>query len=69
VRVCGSCDRRAVWPEVPWLAAGGRHGSWYVRLELTAGLDGRRRRIRRGGYPCRKAALEVLGPAAGPASQ
>ena len=32
-----------------------------MRLELPAGLDGRRRRIRRGGYPTRKAALEVLG--------
>jgi integrase len=31
-----------------------------VRLELPAGLDGHRRRIRRGGYPSRKAALEVL---------
>src|SRR5712691_8628425 len=39
---------------------GGRHGSWYVRLELPAGLDGRRRRIRRGGYPSRKAAAAVL---------
>ena len=44
----------------PRLGAGGRHGSWYVRLELPGGLDGRRRRIRRGGYPSRKAALEVL---------
>ena len=44
----------------PRLAAGGRHGSWYVRLELPAGMDGHRRRIRRGGYPSRKAALEVL---------
>ena len=40
--------------------AGSRHGSWYVRLELPGGLDGQRRRIRRGGYPSRKAALEVL---------
>src|SRR6266705_3322445 len=40
--------------------AGGRHGSWYVRLELPAGLDGHRRRIRRGGYPSRKAAAAVL---------
>lgn len=32
-----------------------------MRLELPGGLDGRRRRIRRGGYPSRKAALEVLG--------
>src|SRR5262249_26466068 len=45
----------------PGLAAGGRHGGWYVGLELPAGLDGRRRRIRRGGYPSRKAALDVLG--------
>ncbi|HUZ34729.1 MAG TPA: hypothetical protein VMV17_00205 [Streptosporangiaceae bacterium] len=40
--------------------AGGRHGSWYVRLELPAGLDGRRRRIRRGGYSSRKATAAVL---------
>jgi hypothetical protein len=48
----------------PRLAAGGRHGSWYVRLELPGGPGGpggRRRRIRRGGYPSRKAAVEVLG--------
>jgi integrase len=44
----------------PRLAAGGRHGSWYVRLELPGGLDGHRRRIRRGGYPSRKAAAAVL---------
>jgi len=40
--------------------AGGRDGSWYVRLELPAGLDGRRRQIRRGGYPSRAAAVAVL---------
>ena len=31
-----------------------------MRLELPAGLDGHRRRIRRGGYPSRKAAVAVL---------
>jgi integrase len=31
-----------------------------VRLELPAGLDGHRRRVRRGGYPTRQAALAVL---------
>jgi len=31
-----------------------------MRLELPAGLDGRRRRVRRGGYPSRKAAMAVL---------
>ena len=29
------------------------HGSWYLSLELPAGRDGRRRRIRRGGFPAR----------------
>jgi integrase len=36
------------------------HGSWYLSLELPAGLDGHRRRIRRGGYPTRKAAEKAL---------
>jgi hypothetical protein len=36
------------------------HGSWYLSLELPAGLDGRRRRIRRGGFPTRKAAARAL---------
>jgi hypothetical protein len=44
----------------PRLAAGGRHGSWYVRLELPGGPDGHRRRVRRGGYSSRKAAAAVL---------
>ena len=29
------------------------HGSWYLSLELPAGPDARRRRIRRGGFPAR----------------
>jgi hypothetical protein len=63
-RRCGCVDSvtgRQYGTRCPRLASGGRHGSWYVRLELPAGVDGRRRRIRRGGYPSRKAALEVLG--------
>ena len=63
-RRCGCTDPvagRQYGSRCPRLAAGGRHGSWYVRLELPGGLDGRRRRIRRGGYPTRKAALDVLG--------
>ena len=63
-RRCGCTDPvtgRQFGRACPRLAAGGRHGSWYVRLELSAGLDGRRRRIRRGGYPSRKAAQDVLG--------
>ena len=54
VRVCRSGHRTAVRPGLP------AHGSWYVRLELPAGLDGHRRRIRRGGYPSRQAATAVL---------
>jgi len=63
-RRCGCTDpvtgrQYGTW--CPRLAAGGRHGSWHVRLELSAGLDARRRRrIRRGGYPSRKAAVEAL---------
>ena len=62
-RRCGCVDLatgRQYGRACPRLAAGGRHGSWYVRLELPAGLDGRRRRIRRGGYPSRAAAMAVL---------
>ena len=63
-RRCGCTDPvtgRQYGSRCPRLAAAGRHGSWYVRLELPAGLDGHRRRIRRGGYPSRKAAMAVLG--------
>ena len=62
-RRCGCTDPgtgRQYGRACPRLASGGCHGSWYVRLELPAGLDGHRRRIRRGGYPSRGAALEVL---------
>ena len=61
-RRCGCMDPvtgRQFGGRCPRLA-GGHHGSWYVRLELPAGLDGRRRRIRRGGYPSRRAAAAVL---------
>src|ERR1700739_17496 len=46
--------------------AGGRHGSWYLRLDLPAGPDGRRRRIRRGGYASRRAAVATLAAIRGP---
>ena len=36
------------------------HGSWYLSLELPAGLDGHRRRIRRGGFLTRKAAKKAF---------
>ncbi|MEU4828582.1 tyrosine-type recombinase/integrase [Actinomadura sp. NPDC023710] len=44
----------------PAMAAGKRHGSWYLRLELPVGPDGRRRRVRRGGFTIRKTAEEGL---------
>ena len=31
------------------------HGSWYFRLELPHGQDGRRRQLRRGGFISRAA--------------
>jgi hypothetical protein len=36
------------------------HGSWYLSLELPAGPDARRRRIRRGGFPARADAQRAL---------
>lgn len=63
-RRCGCVDPmsgKALGDRCPRLAAWRRHRSWYTRLELLVGLDGRRHRICRGGYPTRKAALEVLG--------
>jgi hypothetical protein len=42
------------------------HGSWYLRLELGAGLEGRRRRVRRGGFPSRRAATDALRRLRGP---
>ena len=38
----------------------GRHGSWYLSLELPPALDGSRRRIRRGGFPRRPHAEMAL---------
>jgi hypothetical protein len=52
------------------LAAERSHGSWYLRLELGTGTEGRRRRVRRGGFATRKSAQEALlrlrGPAGSP---
>jgi hypothetical protein len=59
---CGCVDPvngRQLGRRCPRLA-GSRHGSWYIGLELPAGLGGRRRRVRRGGYPSRAAAAETL---------
>lgn len=55
-----------------WVADGPRlamelsHGSWYLRLELGSGPGGVRRRVRRGGFPTRKAAEEELRRLRGP---
>jgi hypothetical protein len=65
---CGCVDpvtRRQSGGRCPRLA-GSRHGSWYIDLGLPAGPAGRRRRIRRGGYPSRAAATAVLARLRGP---
>ncbi|OOC00631.1 site-specific integrase [Amycolatopsis azurea DSM 43854] len=36
-----------------------RHGSWYFSLELPCGRDGRRHRVRRGGFRSRAAAVQA----------
>ena len=61
-RRCGCADPvtgRQLGGNCPGLADED-HGSWYIQMELPAGLDGSRRRIRRGGYPSRGSAEEVL---------
>ena len=61
-RRCGCVDPatgRQLGRNCPRLA-GSRHGSWYLDLELPAGPDGRRCRIRRGGYTSRAAVLARL---------
>ncbi len=50
----------------PRLATERSHGSWYLRLELGSGPGGIRRRVRRGGFPTRKAAQEELRRLRGP---
>jgi integrase len=64
---CGCVDpvTRRQLGRCPCLA-GSRHGSWYVDLGLPAGPDGRRGRIRRGGYRSRAAAIAVLAGLRGP---
>jgi integrase len=65
---CGCVDpvtRRQLGRRCPRLA-GSRHGSWYLELALPAGPDGRRCRIRRGGYTSRAAATAVLARLRGP---
>lgn len=37
-----------------------RHGVWYYRLELEAGRGGKRRTLRRGGFPTEAAAAAAL---------
>jgi len=35
------------------------HGAWYFRLEVPRGRDGKRRQLRRGGFPSRHAAWQA----------
>ncbi len=69
-RRCGCEDPsggRALGSRCPRLAAERSHGSWYLRLELGTGTDGRRRRVRRGGFRTRKSAEAALVRLRGPA--
>ncbi|TNC28020.1 tyrosine-type recombinase/integrase [Amycolatopsis alkalitolerans] len=52
---CRAPDGRRLGISCPRLADRG-HGSWYFALELPRGHDGRRNRLRRGGYRSRQAA-------------
>ncbi len=45
------------------------HGSWYLAIELSAAPDGRRRRVRLGGYATRAAAEAAPGQLSTPGGQ
>ena len=60
---CGCRDRRTgrqLGRRCPRLGERG-HGSWYLAVEVSAAPDGRRRRVRLGGYATRAAARAALG--------
>ncbi|XVQ09346.1 tyrosine-type recombinase/integrase [Spirillospora sp. CA-255316] len=62
-RRCGCQDRhsgQALGSRCPRLTGERDHGSWYLRLEIGTGPDGRRRRVRRGGYATQQEAEEAL---------
>ena len=68
---CGCRDQRTgrqLGQRCPHLRERG-HGSWYLVIELSAAADGRRSRVRLGGYATRAAAREALGRLAIPGSQ
>jgi hypothetical protein len=52
---------RLLGARCPDLVADG-HGSWFFSLELPSGADGKRCRLRRGGYPTECAAVAALEP-------
>ena len=56
----GPCSGRQLGRRCPHLRKRG-HGSWYLAVELSAAPDGRRRRVRLGGYATRAAAQAALG--------
>jgi hypothetical protein len=67
---CGCRDQRTgrqLGPRCPRLRKRG-HGRWYLAIELSAAPDGRRRRVRLGGYATR-AATAALGRLSTPGGQ
>jgi hypothetical protein len=71
VQRCGCRDQRTgrqLGQRCPRLRERG-HGSWYLAIELSAAPDGRRTRVRLGGYATRAAAQAALGRLATPGGQ
>jgi integrase len=56
---CRDADGRDLGANCPKLGRRG-HGSWHVRQELPAAVDGKRRRFRRDGYPTADDAQDAL---------
>jgi integrase len=56
---CRTADGRLVGASCPKLAADDKHGTWGFAVDLPS-VDGRRKTLRRGGYPTKREAAREL---------
>lgn len=58
---CRSGDGRELGRRCPRLASDRRHGTWTFSVELPVRANGKRRQVKRGGFPTRADAADALG--------
>ncbi|MGH4013151.1 MAG: site-specific integrase [Pseudonocardiaceae bacterium] len=56
---CRDANGRLLGPRCPRLADDRKHGTWYYAVDVPS-LDGRRKTLRRGGFPMKGAAQRAL---------